>query len=62
MAAILGDLISTKSLHSKDPVDRYIFEHSLRYTPEQIELLEDIKNVPGRNINCKQCKNCFFLY
>jgi hypothetical protein len=51
MAAILGDLISTKSLHSKDPVDRYIFEHSLRYTPEQIELLEDIKNVPGRNIN-----------
>lgn len=50
MNNILGDLISTKSLHSTDPIDRYIFDHSLRYTPEQLELLEDIKNLPGMRL------------
>ena len=38
----------TKVLYSKDPVDRYIFDHSLRYTAEQQELLESIKDVPGQ--------------
>lgn len=47
MSVILGSLLSTKSLHSKDPIDRYIFDHSLRYTPEQSELLDDIKTLPG---------------
>ncbi len=51
MSIIFGDLLSTKSLHSKDPIDRYIFDHSLRYTPEQQELLDDIKNLPGMIIN-----------
>ncbi|UJR31536.1 hypothetical protein I4U23_019024 [Adineta vaga] len=48
MSTILGNLLSTKSLHSKDPIDRYIFEHSLRYTSEQLELLEDLKNLPEK--------------
>ncbi|CAF4429930.1 unnamed protein product, partial [Adineta steineri] len=26
----------------------YIFNHSLRYTSEQLELLEDIKNLPEK--------------
>lgn len=47
MSTMLDDLISTKSLHSADPIDRYIFDHSLRYTSEQRELLDDIKNLPG---------------
>jgi hypothetical protein len=47
MPTIVDDLLSTKSLYSKDPIDRYIFDHSLRYTPEQLELLEDLKNLPG---------------
>jgi hypothetical protein len=51
MSTILGDLLSTKSLHSKDPVDRYIFDHSLRYTTEQTELLNDLKNLPGRRVH-----------
>ncbi|CAF3626894.1 unnamed protein product [Adineta steineri] len=48
MSAIFDDLLSTKSLHSKDPIDQYIFNHSLRYTSEQLELLEDIKNLPEK--------------
>ncbi|CAF1298982.1 unnamed protein product [Rotaria sordida] len=48
MSKIFDNLLSTKSLHSKDPIDRYIFDHSLRYTPEQLELLEDIKNLPEK--------------
>ncbi|CAF3358343.1 unnamed protein product, partial [Rotaria sp. Silwood2] len=46
MPQIFDDSLSTKSLYSDDPIDRYIFDHSLRYTPEQLELLEDIKNLP----------------
>ncbi|CAF3814029.1 unnamed protein product [Rotaria sp. Silwood1] len=46
MSKIFDNLLSTKSLHSKDPIDQYIFNHSLRYTSEQLELLEDIKNLP----------------
>lgn len=44
---MVDDLLSNKSLHSKDPIDQYIFNHSLRYTAEQIELLDDLKNLPG---------------
>ncbi|CAF4387376.1 unnamed protein product, partial [Adineta steineri] len=33
------------------PIDQYIFNHSLRYTSEQLELLEDIKNLPGMKHN-----------
>ena len=51
MSTIFGDLLSTKSLQSKDPIDRYIFDHSLRYTPEQQELLDDITNLPGKKID-----------
>lgn len=47
MSHLLTDLLQTKALHSKDPIDRYICEHSLRYTSEQQELLDDIKNVPA---------------
>ena len=48
MTAIFSDLLLTKGLHSKDPIDRYIFDHSLRYTAEQRELLDDIKTLPGK--------------
>ncbi|CAF1230955.1 unnamed protein product [Rotaria sp. Silwood1] len=48
MSKIFDNLLSTKSLHSKDPIDQYIFNHSLRYTSEQLELLEDIKNLPEK--------------
>jgi hypothetical protein len=51
MSTILRDLVSTKSLYSKDPIDRYIFDHSLRYTPEQRELLDDLQNLPGIEID-----------
>ncbi|CAF1133038.1 unnamed protein product [Adineta ricciae] len=47
-STMLGGLISTKSLYSEDPVDRYIFDHSLRYTSEQTELLHDLKNLPEK--------------
>ena len=40
-------LPSSKALSSSDPIDRYICDHSLRYTPEQRELLEATKNLPG---------------
>jgi hypothetical protein len=50
MSTILDNLLSTKSSYSTDPIDRYIFDHSLRYTTEQCELLEDIKNLPGIKI------------
>jgi len=50
MSTILDNLLSTKSLYSTDPIDRYIFDHSLRYTNEQRELLEDIKSLPGMRI------------
>ncbi len=50
MSTILDNLLSTKSSYSTDPIDRYIFDHSLRYTTEQCELLEDIKNLPGMKI------------
>lgn len=46
MSNLFDGLQQMKALHSKDPIDRYICEHSLRYTPEQQELLDDIKNVP----------------
>jgi hypothetical protein len=60
MSTMLGDLLSTKSLHSKDPIDRYIFDHSLRYTPEQRELLDDITNLPGMKIN--SIMNYLFIF
>jgi hypothetical protein len=53
MSTIIDYLPSTKSLQSKDPIDRYIFDHSLRYTTEQLELLDDIKNLPGKRMNLK---------
>ena len=40
-------LPSSKALSSNDPIDRYICEHSLRYTSEQGELLEATKDLPG---------------
>lgn len=48
MTPIVSDVVLTKGLHSKDPIDRYIFDHSLRYTAEQRELLDDIKTLPGK--------------
>ena len=41
-------LPQTKVFYSKDPIDQYIFDHSLRYTAEQLELLENIKELPGQ--------------
>jgi hypothetical protein len=62
MSTILGDLLSTKSLYSHDPIDHYIFDHSLRYTPEQRELLDDIKNLPGMKIYLLLINRDFFLF
>lgn len=53
MSTMFGDFILTKGLHSNDPIDRYIFDHSLRYTPEQRELLDDIKTLPGTFNDCR---------
>ena len=38
---------SMKLLRSKDPIDQYILDHSIRYTSEQVELLEYVKTLPG---------------
>jgi hypothetical protein len=47
MSSDQSSLPLSKVLFSKDPIDQYIFDHSLRYTPEQLELLEHIKQLPG---------------
>jgi hypothetical protein len=39
--------MSTKLQQSSDPIDQYITEHSLRLTPEQKEIIEYTKNLPG---------------
>jgi hypothetical protein len=39
--------IGTKAHESSDPIDRYVNEHSLRLTPEQNELIEYTKTLPG---------------
>ncbi len=37
----------SKVQKSSDPIDRYIIEHSLRLTPEQNEIIEYTKTLPG---------------
>lgn len=36
----------TKLQRSFDPVDQYVKEHSLRFTPEQNEIIEHTKTLP----------------
>jgi hypothetical protein len=38
---------TTKLQRSSDPIDKYVQEHSLRLTPEQNELIEYTKTLPG---------------
>ncbi len=40
-------ILGTKSQNSTDPIDRYVTEHSLRLTPEQKEIIEYTKALPG---------------
>ena len=37
----------SKVQKSSDPIDHYIIEHSLRLTPEQNEIIEYTKTLPG---------------
>ncbi|CAF1347302.1 unnamed protein product [Didymodactylos carnosus] len=39
---------STKAQYTSDPITQYICDHSLRLTPEQTELIEYTKTLPGR--------------
>jgi hypothetical protein len=39
--------LGTKAQNSTDPIYRYLIEHSLRLTPEQNELIEYTKALPG---------------
>jgi Fe2+ or Zn2+ uptake regulation protein len=39
--------MSTKFQQSSDPIDQYITEHSLRLTPQQKEIIEYTKKLPG---------------
>jgi hypothetical protein len=45
--------MSTKVQQSSDPIDEYIIEHSLRLTPEQNELIEYTKTLPGNYLIVK---------
>lgn len=37
-----------KTQESKDPIDQYVAEHSLRLTVEQNEIFEYTMSLPGR--------------
>ncbi len=52
---------STKCLRSKDPIDQYVFDHSIRFTAEQLEILEYVKTLPGREVKLIERDNGLFF-
>lgn len=54
----MDNFLLTKTVYSKDPIDHYISSHSLRYTPEQLELLEHVKQLPGKKKSVDEQKFC----
>jgi hypothetical protein len=42
-----SNLDEHKPHQSSDPIDHYISEHSLRLTPEQNQIIEYTKTLPG---------------
>jgi hypothetical protein len=48
---------STKCLRSNDPLDQYVFDHSIRFTAEQLELLEYVQTLPGRKVKLVERDN-----
>ena len=50
--------MSAKAHQSSDPIDTYVMEHSLRLTPEQKEIIEYTKGLPGEYflLDCRKQK------
>ena len=45
----MTNYVDIKAHLSNDPIDHYIMEHTFRSTPEQDELLEYTRSLPGKN-------------
>jgi hypothetical protein len=44
----MTNYIDIKAQLSNDPIDHYIMDHTFRPTPEQNELIEYTRSLPGR--------------
>lgn len=47
----MTNLVDIKAQLSNDPIDHYIMDHTFRPTPEQNELIEYTRSLPGETKN-----------